>query len=170
MGNRSLMFLLLLLLGVFLAVKFDLPMKATIGVTNWIYGNEIRGIDGFRLLAEVPNPEIRSEGLTGESIRGGLADALAKAGVKSLPDELWLKTPGKPTLTLSVQAVKQAGGIYQYTVMIEAARSETEGAAAGEEKSKTLWSTYRMGEGRPIDIRAKIFEITEFFLKARSAG
>jgi hypothetical protein len=31
MSNRSLLFLLLLVLGVFLAVKFDLPTKVTIG-------------------------------------------------------------------------------------------------------------------------------------------
>jgi hypothetical protein len=170
MGNRSLMFLLLLLLGVFLAVKFDLPTKATIGVTNLIYGDEMRGIGGFRILAEVPNPEIQKEGLTGESVRRALADLLAKAGVKSLPDELWQKTPGRPSLTVSVQAVKQAGGIYQYTVTIEAVRSESEGAAPSAEKSKTIWSTYKMGEGDISDIRAKIDEITDVFLKARSGG
>jgi hypothetical protein len=170
MSNRSLIFLLLLLLGVFLAVKFDLPTKVTIGLTNLIYGDEIRGIGGFRVLAEVPNPEIQREGITGESVRGTLVAALAKAGVKSLPDDLWQKTPGKPTLSLSVQAMKQAGGIYQYTVTIEVARSEAESAAPGAEKSKTIWSTYKIGEGGISDIRTKIDEITDLFLKARSAG
>lgn len=170
MGNRSLLFLVLLLLGVFLAVKFELPTKATISVTNLIYGDEMRGIGDFRILAEVPNPEIRKEGLTGESVREALVAALAKAGVKSLSDELWQKTPGRPSLTVSVQAVKQAGNIYQYTVTIEAVRSEAEGAAPGADKSKTIWSTNKMGEGDISDIKVKIDEITDLFLKARSAG
>jgi hypothetical protein len=170
MGNRSLLFLVLLLVGLFLAFKFELPTKATIGVTNLIYGDEMRGIGGFRILAEVPNPEIQRQGLTGESVRETLIAALAKAGVKSLPDELWQKTPGRPTLTVSVQAVKQAGDIYQYTVTIEAVRSEAEGVVPGGEKSKTIWSTNKMGEGNISDIRAKIDEITDLFLKARSAG
>jgi hypothetical protein len=170
MGNRSLLFLLLLLLGVFLAVKFELPTKVTIGVTNLIYGDEIRGIGGFRILAEVPNPEVEKEGLSAASVRGSLVAALEKAGVKSLPDELWQKTPGKPSLSISVQALKQAGGIYQYTVTIEAVRREAEGSVPGAEKSKAIWSTYKMGEGDVSDIRAKIGEITGLFLKARSGG
>jgi hypothetical protein len=170
MGNRSLLFLFLLLLGVFLAVRHELPMKATIGVTNLIYGDEMRGIGGFRILAELPNPEIRREGLTDESVREAMVAALAKVGVKNLTDELWRKTPGKPSLTVSVQAVKQAGGIYQYTVTIEAVRSEAEGALPGAEKSRTIWSAFKMGEGDISDIRAKINEITDLFLKARSAG
>jgi hypothetical protein len=130
----------------------------------------MRGIGGFRILAEVPNPEVQREGLTGGSIREALAAALAKAGVRSLTDELWQKTPGKPSLSVSVQAVKQAGGIYQYTVTIEAVRSEAEGALPGAEKSRTIWSAFKMGEGDISDIRAKINEITDLFLKARSAG
>lgn len=170
MSNRSLLFLLLLLLGVFLVVKFDLPTKVTIGVTNLIYGDEMKGIGGFRILAEVPNPEVEKEGLTGESVRGDLAAALAKAGVRRLPDEIWQKTPGKPSLSVSVQAVKQAGRIYQYTVTIEVVRSEAEGAVPGSEKSKTIWSTYKIGEGDVSDIRKNINEITDVFLKARSGG
>ena len=170
MSNRSLLFLLLLLLGVFLVVKFDLPTKVTIGVTNLIYGNEMSGIGGFRILAEVSNPEVEREGLTGESVRGTLAAALAKAGVGSLTDELWQKTPGKPSLSVSVQAVKQAGGIYQYTVTIEVVRNEADGAVPGAEKSKTIWSTHKIGEGDVSDIRTNIKEITDVFLKARSGG
>lgn len=170
MGNRSLLFLALFLLGVFLAVRFDLPTRVTIGMTNLLYGDEVRGVGGFRILAEVPNPEIRREGLTGESVRENLAAALVKAGVKSLTDEAWQKTPGRPSLGVSVQATKQTGGIYQYTVTIEAVRSESEGVLIGAEKSRTLWSTYKMGEGDVSDIRVKINEITAVFLKARSGG
>ena len=170
MSTRSLLFLLLLLLGVFLAVKFDLPTKVTIGMTNLIYGDEMRGIGGFRIAAEVSNPEVEREGLSGESVREALVAALAKAGITSLPNELWQKTPGKPSLSVSVQAMKQAGGIYQYTVTIEVVRSEAEHTALGAEKSKMIWSTHRMGEGDVSDIRKNINEITDIFLKARSRG
>ena len=59
---------------------------------------------------------------------------------------------------------------YQYTVTIEVTKSEAEGSAPGSEKSKTIWSTYEMGEGDVSDIRTNINEITGVFLKARSGG
>ncbi len=96
MSIRKLFFLLLLLLGAFLIVKFDLVTMAKIRVSNMIYGNEMRGIDGFRIVAEVPNPEVERDGLTRRSIRESLITPLAKAGVKNLSDELWNKTPGRP--------------------------------------------------------------------------
>lgn len=170
MGNRSIAFLLLLLLGVFLAVRYDLPTKATVGITNLIYGDEMKGIDGFRILADVPNPEIHKEGLTGEAVRETLAAVLQKAGVKILTDELWQKTPGRPSLTISVHAVKQPGNIYQYTVTLEAVRSESEGGGPGGDKNKTIWSANKIGEGNISEIRMKINEITGLFLQARSGG
>ena len=55
MSNRKLFFLLILLLGVFMVVKFDLVTIAKIGVANLVYGDEMRCIDGFRVLVEIPN-------------------------------------------------------------------------------------------------------------------
>ena len=74
------------------------------------------------------------------------------------------------SLSVSVQAVKQAGGIYQYTVTIEVTKSAAENSALGSEKSKTIWSIDEMGEGGVSDIRTNINEITGVFLKARSGG
>jgi hypothetical protein len=170
MSNRSLLFLLLFVLAIFLVVKFDVPMNVKIGVTNLIYGDEMRGITGFRVSVDAPNPELEKDGLHREEVRQELTAKIEKAGVKSLPYELWQKTPGKPSLSVSVQAVKQAGGIYQYTVTIEVTKTEAENSAPGSEKSKTIWSTYDMGEGDVSDIRTNINEITGIFLKAHSGG
>lgn len=166
MSNRSLVSLLVLLLSVFLAVKFDVPTRLKVGVMRIIYGNEITRLDGVLVQVEIPNPDIASNGLTGESVRDDLVAKLAKAGVKSLPQDLWQKTPGKPSLTLSVLAVKQAGEIYQYTVTIDLDKSVGEDPAPGNEKRTPLWSTEKTGEGNISAIRTDINEITHVFLQA----
>ena len=170
MSNRSLLFLLLLVLAIFLVVKFDLPTQVKIGVTNLIYGDEMRGIKGFQVSVDAPNPELEKDGLRREEVLQELTAKIEKAGVRSLPYELWQKTPGKPSLSVSVQAVKLEKQNYQYTVTIEVTKSEAEGSAPGSEKSKTIWSTYEMGEGDVSEIRTNINEITGVFLKARSGG
>jgi len=170
LSNRSLLFLLLFVLAIFLVVKFDVPTNVKIGVTNLIYGDEMRGIKGFRVSVDAPNPELEKDGLRREEVLRELTAKIEKTGVRILPDELWQKTPGKPSLNVSVQAVKQEKQNYQYTVTIEVTKSEAENSAPGSEKSKTIWSTYEMGEGGVSDIRTNINEITSVFLKARSGG
>lgn len=170
MSNRSLLFLLLLVLAIFLVVKFDVPTNVKIGVTNLIYGDEMRGIKGFRVSVDAPNPELEKDGLRREEVRQELTAKIEKAGVKILWDEEWRKTPGKPVLSVSIQAVKIEKQNYQYTVTIEVTKSEAESSAPGSEKSKTIWSTYEIGEGAVSDIRTNINEITGIFLKAHSGG
>jgi len=170
MSNRSLLFLLLFVLAIFLVVKFDLPTQVKIGVTNLIYGDEMKNIKGFRVSVDSLNPELEKDGLRREEVLQELAAKIEKAGIRSLPYELWQKTPGKPSLSVSVQAVKLEKQNYQYTVTIEVTKSEAENSAPGSEKSKTIWSTYGMGEGDVSDIRTKIDESTGVFLKARSGG
>lgn len=170
MSRRSLFFLLLFVLAIFLVVKFNVTTNVKIGVTNLIYGDEMRGIKGFRVSVDAPNPELEKDGLRREEVLQELTAKIEKAGIRSLPHELWQKTPGKPSLIVSVHAVKQAGGVYQYTATIEVVRSEAGNSASGSEKSKTIWSTDEMGEGNVSDIRTNISEITSVFLKARTGG
>ena len=170
MRTRSLLFLLLFVLAIFLAAKFDLPTQVKIGVTNLMYGDEMRGIKGFRVSVDAPNPELEKDGLRREEVLQELTAKIEKAGIKILPDEEWRKTPGKPVLNATIHAAKMEKQNYQYTVTIEVTKSETENSAPGSEKSKTIWSTSGMGEGDVSDIRANIREITGVFLKARFGG
>lgn len=170
MSNRSLLFLLLFVLAIFLVVKFDLPTQVKIGVTNLMYGDEMRGIKEFRVSVDAPNPELEKDGLRREEVLQELTAKIEKAGIKILPDEEWRKTPGKPVLNATIHAAKVEKQNYQYTVTIEVTKSETENSAPGSEKSKTIWSTSGMGEGDVSDIRTNINEITGVFLKARSGG
>ncbi len=168
MSNRSLLFLLLLLVAVFLAVKLDVPMKLKIGMTNWLYGDEMREIHRFRVSADISSPELEKEGLTRETLLERLTTALLKAGIKTLPDEEWRQTPGRPLFSVAIQAAKLEQGKYQYTITIDVTTSETRGAASVSEKSKLLWSISAMGEDNVADILLKIDEITSVFLKARA--
>ena len=168
MSTRSLFFLLLFVLAIFLIVKFDLPTQVKIGVTNLIYGDEMRGIKGFRVSVDAPNPELEKDGLRREEVLQELTAKIEKAGVRSLPYELWQKTPGKPSLSVSIQAVKLEKQNYQYTVTIVVMKSEAYDSASRSEKSKTIWSTYEMGEGDVSSLRARINETMEFFLRAHA--
>jgi len=168
MGNRSLLFLLLFVLAIFLVVKFDLPTQVKIGVTNLIYGDEMRSIKDFRVSVDPLNPELEKEGLTREAVLQTLTAALEKAGIKILSDEEWRKTLGKPVLNATIQAVKLEKQNYQYTVTIEVMKSEAYDSASRSEKIKTIWSTYDMGEGDVSDIRDRINEKMGFFLRAHA--
>jgi hypothetical protein len=166
MSARTLLYLLLLALATFLAVRFDVPTKVKIGATNLIYGDEMRGFKGFRLDVELLNPELEKKGLTREGLLQELTARLEKAGVKKLAEEEWQKTPGKPALSLIVNATKGEDGRYQYAVTIEVTKSEPRGLGAGSEEVNTLWITSNMGEGNVADIRAAINRETGFFLRA----
>jgi hypothetical protein len=170
MRNRSLFTLLLFLLAVFLIVKFDVATKVKVAVISMIYGNEMRGMKGFRVVVVSPSPELAKEGLSQETIRQGLISTLEKAGVKSLMEWERQKIPGKPVLTVTVNTMKTGSGLYQYTVTMEVEKSEElqTPAAVFPEKAKTIWSTSGMGEGDVSDVRAEINEATNLFLKAHS--
>jgi hypothetical protein len=170
MRNRSLFTLLLFMLAVFLIVKFDMVTKVKVGVTGMIYGNEMRSMKGFRVVVASPSPELAKEGLSQETIRQELIAKLEKAGVKSLMEWEWQKIPGKPVLNVAVNSLKTGSGLYQYTVTMEVEKSEDlqTPAAVSSEKVKTIWSTSGMGEGDVSDVRTKINETANLFLKAYS--
>ena len=170
MNNRLLLFLLLFVLAIFLVVKFDLPTQVKVGVTNLIYGDEMRGMKEFWVVVEPLIPELEKDGLPREEVLQTLTAALEKTGIKILSEEEWQKTPGRPVLNATIQAVKLEKQNYQYTVTIEVTKSEADDSAPGSEKSKTLWSISGMGEGDVSDIRTNINESTDVFLKARSGG
>ena len=69
MSTRSMLFLLLFLVAIFLAVRFDVSTQVKMGVTNLIYGDEMRGMKGFRVVVETVIPELEKEGLTRAGLR-----------------------------------------------------------------------------------------------------
>jgi hypothetical protein len=170
MNYRSLLFLLLFVLVIFLVVKFDLPREVKIGVTNLIYGDEMRGIQGFRVSVDGLNAELEVEGLRREEVLQEIAAKIEKAGIKIIPDEEWRKIPRKAGLNVAIQAMKLEKQNYQYTITIEVTIREADNSASGSEKIKTIWSTYEMGKGDVSDIRKNINGIMDFFLKAHSGG
>lgn len=170
MSTRSMLFLLLFVLAIFLAVRFDVPTQVKMGVTNLIYGDEMRGMKGFRVVVETLIPELEKEGLTREALLEELSTTLEKGGIRALGDAEWQKTSGKPVLNVTVHATKTGDGRYQYSVTIEVGKSEGPDSFAYSEKIKTLWLTSGMGEGGVSDIRAMIKEEARFFLKSHSGS
>lgn len=170
MSNRSLLFLILFVLVIFFVVKFDMTTQVKIGVTNLIYGDEIRGLKGIRVVVEPLIPELEKDGLRREEVLKELATKVERSGIKILPEEEWRRTPEKPVLNATIEAVKLDKQKYQYTVEIEVTKSKTGGSMSESEKSKTIWSTSEIGEGNVNDIRKTFDEITSIFLKARSGS
>jgi hypothetical protein len=168
MRPRSQIFVLLFLLAIFMAVRYDIPAKVKFRATNLIYGDEMRSFKGFRLFVESLIPELEKEGLTREMILRELTTRLEKAGIKSLGQAEWQKTPGKPALNVLVNATKTGDGRYQYSVTIEIGKSELLRSGAYSEKINAIWTSSGMGEGDVADIQATITEETELFLKSYS--
>jgi hypothetical protein len=163
-------YLLLILPAIFLAVRFDVPTQIKMGVTNLIYGDEMRGMKGFRVVVEALIPELEKEGLTRETLLKELSTTLEKGGIRALDEVEWQKTSGKPVLTVTVNATKTGDGRYQYSTLIEVGKSESPDSGAFSEKVKTLWLTSGMGEGGLSDIRAMIKEEAMFFIKSHAGS
>jgi hypothetical protein len=170
MSTRSMLFLMLLVLAGFLAVKFDVPTQVKMGVANFIYGDEMRGIKGFRVAVETLAPELEKEGLTREEVVKDISAMLEKGRVKVLSNPEWEKTSGKPVLNTSVYATKTGGNKYQYSVTIEVGKYEDPKPGTYSGKTKTLWLTSGVGEGGISDIRSRIKGETELFLKCYSGS
>ncbi|PKN89201.1 MAG: hypothetical protein CVU51_01445 [Deltaproteobacteria bacterium HGW-Deltaproteobacteria-1] len=170
---RKLFLIIVLILAVILTVKFDLLTAAKLGLENLFYKQDIQRIGSFHILVEVTNPEIEREGLTRESIRKIVVDALEKSGVRIIPDELWQKTPGRPSLNIWVNALPAVGqkGIYQYMINLAVTRREDDaGVPSIPQKDKVIWSTSELGKDDVKAIRNEITRLTEEFLKAHSGG
>ena len=170
MSTRSLLFLLLFVLAIFLADRFDVPTQVKMGVTSLIYGDEMRSMKGFRVVIETLIPELEKEGLTREALQEELSTMLEKGGIKALGDKEWHNTSGKPVLNVTVNATKTGDSQYQYSVTIEVVKSESKDSGVYPQKNKTLWITSAMGEGGVPDIRAKIMKEARFFLKSHSGN
>jgi len=160
--------MVLVAIAAILVVKFDVTTQVKIGVTNMLYGSDMRALTGLRVVVEPLHPELEKDGLRTEDIFRELAARVEKSGVRRLTDDEWQRAPGKPALTAAIEAVKLDREKYQYTVSLEATKTEAGGPVAGGQKVTTIWSTSGMGEGSVADIRAKINEVTELFIKARA--
>lgn len=168
---RKLFLILVLVLAVFLTVKLDLLTTAKLGLENLFYKQNLKRISSFHILVEVTNPEIEREGLTRESIRKTVAQMLEKSGVGIIPEELWQKTPGRPSLNIWVNALPAEGqkGIYQYMINIAVTRKEDDaGVPPIPQKDKVIWSTSELGKDDVKSIRNEITQLTDKFLKAHS--
>jgi len=170
MSNRFLLFLMLIMLATFLAVKFDVPAQVKMGVANLIYGDEMRGMKEFRLVVETLTPELEKEGLTRETLLKELSTMLEKGGIRVLGEQEWQKTSGKPVFNVEVYATKTGDKRYQYSVTIEVGKDEEPKPGTYSKKIKTLWLTSGAGEGGIKDISARIKDETSLFLKSHSGS
>ncbi len=167
MSNRTLVSLVILLIAVFLIVKLDVFTKVKVTVTNLIYGEEMRSIKSFRVVVDPLIPELEKAGLTREAVRQEIEATLEKNGIHSLTEEDWRKVPAKPSLNVTIDATKAEGGLYQFNVTISIIKEEEKPGALAE-KLKLIWLTSGMGNGGVTDIRARIAQELELFLKVHA--
>jgi hypothetical protein len=165
MSNRTLVSLVVILIAVFLIVKFDVFTKVKVNVTNLIYGEEMRSIKALRVVVDPLIPELERAGLSREAIRLEIEPVLTKSGIRVLNEEDWRKTKAKPSLNVTIDAMKTEGGLFQFNVTISIMKSEEERAGALAEKLKLIWLTSGIGEGGVADIRTRIAQELDLFLK-----
>jgi hypothetical protein len=168
---RKLILIIVLILAVFLTVKFDLLTTAKLGLENFFYKQDIQRIGRIHILVEVTNPEIERAGLTRELIRETVVQMLEKSGIGIIPEELWQKTPGRPSLNIWVNALPAEGqkGIYQYMINIAVTWKDEKADAQGlPQKDKVIWSTSELGKNDVKAIRNEINKLINEFLRAYS--
>ncbi|MCX7634240.1 MAG: hypothetical protein N2Z74_00660 [Syntrophales bacterium] len=165
MSSRSLLALVILAIVAVVAVHLDVATKLKMVATNMLYGDEAKLIKEIRFFVDPFNPDLEQDGIIRDRVWKELIIKLERNGFLTITEDQRQSTPGKPLLTLSIHASKQAEGLYQYVVSLDFTKRESEGAVLGIYKITPLWSTSGMGEGNPSVIRTKIDEVIELFIR-----
>lgn len=169
MNYRSMLYSLLALVVVFLAVKYDVPKNMHIAAMNLLYGNDMKKIPGFLIVVDPLIPELENAGLTRDSLLLAAMARVKEAGIQTLTVEDWQERPDKPSLNITINATKSGNDLFQYSAVIGVEKNDPRDTAGTyRAKVDTIWGTSGMGEGNVADIRLKIDEMLDLFIKAHA--
>ncbi len=103
--------LLFVLIGL---AAVDTAYSQTVGSRS----QTLAGIEGIAVSGDDVSPEAMKDGLNKSGLVTQTIQDLKNAGVKVLTDQQLNSAPGRPTLIISVNTLKHAGGVYSYTVSL----------------------------------------------------
>ena len=131
-------------------------------------GKTLAGIAGVAVSGEDISPEAAQDGLNKAGLVTDTIQFLKSSGVKVLTDQQLNSAPGRPTLIISVNTRKHAGGVYSYTVSLSLDQIVTLERDPAIRGSAPTWFVLATGACLPeelnTDVRAYVRQLAQQFV------
>jgi len=148
------------------------------GIDTELTQRTMIGIQGINVVVEDLQPNIQKYAqrfsLTKEQLQKEVEERLRKAGIRVMPKDEWLKTPGRPVLYVNINTHEYEKYWYAFNIAVSLGQIVT---LEADPKLKTLASTWDISMtgvaniGTLNTIRSNIEVLVDRFVKAyRSAN
>lgn len=131
-------------------------------------GKTLAGITGVAVSGEDVSPEAAQDGLNKAALVTDTIQFLKSSGVKVLTDQQLNSAPGRPTVIISVNTLKHAGGVYSYTVSLSLDQIVTLERDPAIRGSAPTWFVLATGACLPeelnTDVRAYVRQLAQQFV------
>ena len=119
-------------------------------------GKTLSGITGVAVSGEEVSSEAVQDGLNKSALVTDTIQFLKSSGVNVLTDQELNSAPGRPTLVISVNTLKHAGGVYSYTVSLSLDQIVTLERNPGIRGSAPTWFVLATGACLPEELNADV--------------
>ena len=151
---------------------------AAYGIDTELTQRTMIGIQGINVVVEDLQPNIQKYAqrfsLTKEQLQKEVEERLRKAGIRVMPKDEWLKTPGRPVLYVNINTHEYEKYWYAFNIAVSLGQIVT---LEADPKLKTLASTWDISMtgvaniGTLNTIRSNIEMLVDRFIQAyRSAN
>ena len=123
----------------------------------------LRGIIGLGLVIEEVSPDASTDGLSHESIRSTVEQALRSKGIRLLTDRT--RSGSSPYLYINVNTLKEELGLYAYTVTVDLKQLVGLPSMKNKKTWGTTWSASVIGMVRQENVNQIIADAVEPLVK-----
>lgn len=131
-------------------------------------GKTLTGITGVAVSGEDVSPEAAQDGLNKAGLVTDTIQFLKSSGVNVLTDQQLNSAPGRPTLIISVNTLKHAGGVYSYSVTLSLDQIVTLERDPDIRGSAPTWFVLATGACLPeelnTDVKAYVRQLVQQFV------
>ena len=155
-------------LALFLVLVSAVVVKGMDSYAQTPGGKTLAGITGVAVSGEEVSPEAVQDGLNKAGLVTDTIQFLKSQGVNVLTDQQLNSAPGRPTLIISVNTLKHAGGVYSYTVSLSLDQIVTLERDPGIRGFAPTWFVLATGACLPeelnTDVRAYVRQLAQQFV------
>jgi len=106
-----------------------------------------------------------NDGLNKSELVTDAIQGLKSSGIKVLTDQQISSAPGKPTLVISVNTLKHAGGVYSYTVSLSLDQTVYLERNAAIKLESPTWSVLATGACLPEELNTDVKTYVKLLLQ-----
>ena len=116
----------------------------------------LTGIEGIAVSGEDISPVAQEDGLNKSLFVTQTIQELKSAGINVLTDQELNSAPGRPTLVISINTLKHAGGVYSYTVSLSLDQIVTLERNPAIRGAAPTWSVLATGACLPEELNTDV--------------